>query len=293
MTQTAPSLRVGLLGRGIGASASPAIHSSEAAELGIALSYDLFDFDAVGLPDEMLAAQLAELVESGFAGVNVTHPFKQAVMPLLDEIDATAETLGAVNCIAFRGGKTMGSNTDWTGFGFLMQQELPAAATSAVAQIGAGGAGSATAFALLDRGVQELRIFDNTADQANDLVSRLAAAFPSARVRTCESAAEAIKQADGVVQATPIGMADHLGVPFDPDLLDRRQWLAEIIYFPPETELLCAARNMGLATAGGAAMVVGQAAEAFKQFTGVEPDRARMLARFSAASANGLRRGAA
>ncbi|WP_144097596.1 shikimate dehydrogenase [Croceicoccus sediminis] len=292
MTSDSTPLKVGLLGRAITASSSPAIHEAEAACLGLALTYDLFDFDVLGLADDALADQLAQLQQRGFSGVNVTHPFKQAVIPLLDDVDPTAAALGAVNCVTFRDGRMVGSNTDWIGFQFLLDQSLPNEPRDIVGQIGAGGAGSATAFALLESGTRELRIHDSSAARIEALSSRLRLAFPEARIVACASPSEAIDGARGIVQSTPVGMVRHPGMPFDPDLLSAGQWLADVIYFPRETELLKAARQRGLATADGAPMVIGQAAEAFRQFTGMEPDRDRMLAALDSGDGD-AKRGAA
>ncbi len=148
MNAVTSHIRVGLLGRSITASSSPAIHEAEAACLNLALSYELFDFDVLGLADDALADKLSELRQRGFGGVHITHPFKQAVIPLLDEMDLAAASLGAVNCVTFREGRMFGSNTDWIGFQFMLDLALPQERRDIVAQIGSGGAGSATAFAL-------------------------------------------------------------------------------------------------------------------------------------------------
>ena len=282
MTDPAP-IRTGLLGRGIGGSASPAIHEREAAAIGIALRYELIDFDRLALADDELGAQIDKLASEGFTGVNVTHPFKQAVIPLLDEIEETAQILGAVNCVSFSDGRKRGLNSDLPGFAFLLEHDLAGAALGIVAQIGAGGAGSATAFALLAAGTRDLRLCDTSRARAAELAVRLTAAFPLARIAVTDNPADAIAGADGVVQATPIGMEAHPGMPFDPALLEAHQWLADIIYFPRETELVQAAKERGLRAVGGSAMVIGQASEPFRRFTGCEPDRERMLAEFFAA----------
>ena len=282
MTVDASPIRIGLLGRGIGASSSPVIHETEAARLGIALTYELFDFDALGLADDALADKLAELRDLGFSGVYVTHPFKQAVIPLLDEVDATTASLGAVNCVTFEQGRMAGTNTDWIGFAWMLDLALPQQPRGVVAQIGSGGAGSATAFALLHSGTRELRIHDMCAERVEALENRLRSAFPDAKIVASATPADAIEGAHGVVQSTPVGMVAHPGMPFDPELLSPGQWLADVIYFPRETELLKAAQARGLATAGGAPMVIGQAAEGLRRFTGVEPDRDRMLAALNA-----------
>lgn len=284
---TRQGIRTGLIGRSIGASASPAIHMREAAALGIGLSYELFDFDRLGLTDEMLGGQIDRLAEMGFAGVNITHPFKQAVIPSIDEIEPIAQVLGAVNCVAFEDGRKIGFNSDWIGFSFLMRHGFAGIACECVAQIGAGGAGSATAYALLEAGVRELRLFDTSQDRAEQLADRLAPHFADACISVREGASQAIAGADGVVQASPIGMSAHPGAPFDPSLLEAGQWLADIIYFPRETALVRAAKARGIAAVGGSAMVIGQAAEPFQRFTGRQPDLDRMLADFLVADAAG------
>lgn len=286
------SQRAGLIGRGIGASASPAIHMREAEAQGLSLSYELIDFDALGLPDSALGERLDHVAQLGFRGVNITHPFKQAVIDLLDEVEPTASALGAVNCVAFENGRKVGFNSDWQGFRFLLETDLPDASLDCVAQIGAGGAGSATAYALLSCGARELRICDKSAERRTQLLDRLAKAFPQAHLSACDDAAEALDGADGVVQATPVGMASHPGVPFDPQLLSDNQWLADIVYFPRQTELVLAAKERGLAAVGGSAMVIGQAAQPFGRFTGFVPDTARMLDAFLSNDAAMLRRAA-
>ena len=281
-----PDILAGLVGRGIGASASPAIHMREAAAQGIALRYDLIDFDALELEDGALGVQLDSLAAGGYAGVNITHPFKQAVIPLLDEVDATALALGAVNCVVFRGARKIGYNSDWLGFAYLVESELAGHSTETVVQVGAGGAGSATAYALLSSGTRDLRICDSDESRAQALAERLAALFQGARLSSAPAIDAALTGADGVVQATPVGMASHPGVPFEPALLSPGQWLADIIYFPRATELVQAARARGLHAVGGSAMVIGQASLPFECFTGQPANRQRMLADFLAAESH-------
>ncbi len=278
-----PTILAGLVGRGIAASASPAIHQREAREHGLSLEYRLVDFAALELADDALEAKLEELVAGGFAGVNITHPFKQQVIPLLDEVDETALALGAVNCVAFRDGRMIGSNSDWIGFTFLMQHDLAGAKLDCVTLIGAGGAGSAASYALLRLGVGELRILETDADRAQALADRLRATGLGSTISCHADPAAALDGADGVVQASPVGMAAHPGMPIDPELLSASQWFAELVYFPRETELLKAARAKGLRATGGTAMAIGQAVAPFTAFTGVEPDFERMLAAILAA----------
>jgi shikimate dehydrogenase len=271
---------VGLIGRGIGGSRSPEMHEREAAALGLPLVYRIIDFDRLGYADDRLEGVLKAMQAIGFDGSNITHPFKQRVITSLDTLSEDAATLGAVNTVVFRDGRATGHNTDWSGFRASFARELPGVALGTIAQIGSGGAGSAIAYALLTMGVGTLRIFDLDRDRAEALAERLARQFPNQAIVGVASAAEALAGADGIVQTSPVGMGAHPGVPFDPALLDPAMWLAEIIYFPIETDLLRAARAIGCRTLSGGGMAVAQAADAFAKITGTAPDLERMIAAF-------------
>lgn len=273
----------GLVGSGIGGSRSPEMHEREGRALGLPLVYRILDSETVGFAEADLRQFLGMLPMLGFDGVNVTHPFKQAVVPLLDELSDAAARLGAVNTVLFRNGRTIGDNTDWSGYRAHFEAGLGAMPRSNVAMIGAGGAAAAVGYAHLDLGAARLAIFDPAAERAQALAARLGALFPNAEVTAATSAAEAIAGVDGVVQASPVGMLSHPGLPFDPALLSPEMWVSDVIYFPLETELLIAARAKGCATLNGGGMAVMQAAHAFALFTGHTPDIDRMLAAFSAA----------
>jgi shikimate dehydrogenase len=276
------SFLCGLFGSGISRSASPRIHETEASALGLQLVYRTIDFESLGLTEKDLPEMLRATERLGFNGLNITHPYKQAVMPLLDELSQGAEAIGAVNTVVFSAGRRIGHNTDASGFIAGFRRGLPDAAIRRVVQIGAGGAGSATSYAMLAAGAGEIAIFDVAAERAERLVARLAERFGSARARVCQALPESLAAADGVVQTSPVGMVGHIGTPFPASLLRAEMWVAEIVYFPLETELLKAARAMGCPTVGGEGMVVLQAADAFRMFTGAEPDGERMLRAFAA-----------
>jgi shikimate dehydrogenase len=278
------SYAVGLIGRGIGSSRSPAIHETQARELGVPLVYRIVDFDRLERPDTDLEAVIRMLVAIGWAGCNITHPYKQAALLLCDTLSAEARALGAVNTLIFRDGHIHGDNTDWSGFSWMIERQIGAIAGSRVGQIGAGGAGSATAYALARLGVSEVAVFDPAVDRANALKQRLSGLFPHCRFVISAAAQEAISGREGIVQTTPVGMDSHLGIPFDPELLTGARWLVDIIYFPLETALLSAARARGIKTVNGLGMVVGQAAQAFGLLTGYVADRERMLSHVMAAT---------
>ena len=271
-------LLVGLIGAGIQRSLSPALQEEEARQHGLRLHYQLIDIAAVGtdaLPGLMKAVRII-----GFAGLNVTYPCKQLVMPLLDEISDEARAIGAVNTVVREGERLIGHNTDAPGWAWGFKRALPHADLSRVVLLGAGGAGAAVGYAALGLGVSDLAIFDADPSRAAALATRLAGQFPGRKVTPLRDLASALSSASGLIHCTPVGMTGHPGMPLDAALLRASLWLSEIVYVPLETELLKAARRAGCATADGGHMNVGQAIRGFKLFTGREADPARMDAHF-------------
>lgn len=275
-------LHTGLIGRAITASRSPWLHEQEAQAQGLALSYELFDFSERGLDDAELGPLLRRLCAQGYSGVNVTYPFKQAVIGLLDTLDESASIVGAVNTVAMRDGQLIGYNTDMSGFKESMEQGLPQAALSHVLQLGAGGAGAAVACALLLLGTGLLEISDVDRNRAEALAMSLKARFGADRVRASSLADLTTEHTDGIVNATPVGMATKPGTPIDPALIGSGHWVADIVYFPLETELLREARARGCSVLDGSGMVIAQAARAFEIITGHAADKRRMHASFFA-----------
>ncbi|TCO50378.1 shikimate dehydrogenase [Kribbella antiqua] len=263
------SYLIGLIGSGIGASLSPALHETEAAQLGLRYVYRLLDID-------VLQRDVGELLEEtrllGYDGLNITHPCKQAVIPHLDELSDEASRLGAVNTVLFRDGRTIGHNTDRTGFAASFSQGLPGAPMDRIVQLGAGGAGAAVADALLGLGAGCLTIVDPKPGRAEALVERLG------DPRAHSSDQPDLANADGLVNTTPVGMAHNPGLPLPVARLRPRLWVADIVYRPLETELLKQARALGCRTLDGGGMAVLQAAHALRLFTGRTPDHGRMLA---------------
>ncbi|MEV4051741.1 shikimate dehydrogenase [Amycolatopsis sp. NPDC049688] len=271
------SYLIGLVGSGIGPSASPALHEREADELGLRYVYRLLDLDVLRRPvaDVLAAARLA-----GFDGLNVTHPAKQLVLEHLDELSPEAAALGAVNTVVFRDDRAVGHNTDATGFARSLRRGLPDVRLDDVVLLGAGGAGAAVAHALLSLGTGRLTIHDVDRERSGNLAEALRRRFGAGRAGT--GGLDAVRRADGLVHATPTGMAAHPGSPLPAELLRPDLWVADIVYRPLETALLAAARARGCRVLHGGGMVVLQAAESFRLFTGVDPDPARMLRHFDA-----------
>jgi shikimate dehydrogenase len=276
-----PAFLVGLIGAGIQASRTPAMHEREGDEQGLRYLYKLIDLEVVGLGPEALPELLTAAERMGFAGLNITHPCKQAVIPLLSELSRDARELGAVNTVVLRHGKRIGHNTDWWGFAESFRRGLPGAKLARVVQLGAGGAGAAVAHAALTLGAQHLTVIDLDGTRAAQLAQNLCARFGAGRAQAASDVAGAMSQADGLIHATPTGMAKYPGLPLPVHLLRPELWVAEIVYFPMETELLREARRVGCRTLDGGGMAVFQAAEAFRLFTGIAPDVLRMLRHFA------------
>lgn len=277
------SYLVGLIGSGIGPSLSPALHEREADRQGLRYLYRLIDIDALGAPPEAVGDLVRAARDLGFDGLNITHPCKQLVIEHLDDLAPQAEALGAVNTVVFEDGRAIGHNTDVTGFAASFARGLPDAPLERVVQLGAGGAGAAVAHATLTLGAERVTVVDALADRAADLADGLNRHFGVGRAAagTPDQLDRLLGSADGVVHATPTGMAAHPGLPFPAELLHPGLWVAEVVYRPLETELLRAAGSVGCATLDGGGMAVFQAADAFRLVTGREPDSGRMLADFS------------
>ncbi|MBV9376683.1 MAG: shikimate dehydrogenase, partial [Alphaproteobacteria bacterium] len=151
---------VGLIGSAIQASLTPAMHECEADANGLRYVYRLIDLEKLGVGVDALPELLTAAERMGFAGVNVTHPCKQLVIPLLHELSDVARALGAVNTVLLSGGRRIGHNTDWWGFAESFRRGLPEVKRERVVQLGAGGAGAAVAHAALTLGVAQLIIVD-------------------------------------------------------------------------------------------------------------------------------------
>jgi shikimate dehydrogenase len=278
---SSPALLLGLIGSSIQASRSPALHEREGGEQGLRTIYKLIDLETLHLGPDSLPELLLAAKRMGFAGLNITHPCKQTVIPLLDELSADARALGAVNTVVLKDGKCVGHNTDWWGFAENFRRFLPDAKRDRAVQLGAGGAGAAVAHAALTLETSRLTIFDVEKERARRLASDLCVRFGAGRAEAGEDLAASLAEASGLIHCTPTGMVNHPGLALPETLLRPSLWVAEIVYFPLETELLRVARALGCRTLNGGGMAVFQAVEAFRLFTGITPDADRMLRHFA------------
>ncbi|WP_461636025.1 shikimate dehydrogenase [Glutamicibacter soli] len=280
MSTTAESYLVGLIGDGVMPSLTPGMHEQEADAQGLRYLYRPIDLTVLERPGSDVGALLKAGEQLGFNAFNITHPCKQLVLEHLDEISQNARDIGAVNTVVIRDGKFYGYNTDASGFGRGFAEGLPGANQQQVLQLGAGGAGSAVAYALLASGTEQLFLVDPDAQRAGQRAAELNRLFPEATVTAAspDQVPELLPAADGLLNATPIGMHHHPGLPLDLAGLESRHWVADCIYRPVDTELILAARDRGCRVLDGGHMAVGQAVDSFEIFTGIKPDAARMRA---------------
>ena len=256
----------GLIGAPIAHSASPAMHEQAAEALGLRCHYQLIE--VAGANRDELRALLDGVRRLGFSGVNVTFPYKEAVVDLLDELAPGAAAMGAVNTVVVRDGRLVGHNTDTTGFARAAASLVADSGRGTVALVGAGGVGKAIAFALASLKVAEIRIFDAERARAENLAKLL---LGHDGVAVADSVEDALRGAVGLVNGTPVGMLPSKGTPVPDGLLHDGLWVADAVYSPLWTPLLTAAKARGARVMTGRELAVYQAADAFELFTGITP----------------------
>ena len=264
---------LGLIGANIMGSLSPPLFADAFRSAGIDGFYHLMDVDR--LPGRRLPQLLDAMKTAGFAGANITYPFKQEILPLLDKIDPEAAQVGAINTVAIApDGRTTGYNFDRRGWRRSFEESFGngVARGATVVQVGAGGAGHAVAFALMDLGIALLVVHDQDAVRAQALCSNLAKHFDASRCRVATDLEREVAAADGVVNATQTGMRGFPGNPVPTSALAPGHWAADVIYTPVDTEFIKSAAAKGCRVLSGGGMCVHQAVEAFRLFTGITPD---------------------
>lgn len=266
---------LGLIGSPIAHSASPAMHEAAARAAGLDAHYHLIEVAGAGRTD--LAVMLEGVCRLGFSGVNVTFPYKEAVVGLLNGLSPEAEAIGAVNTIVVQDGELIGHNTDASGFAAAYRKLKRPSDNRPVAIIGAGGVGRAIAFALASCGVTRLRLFDLERDKTAALARLLER---RADVEIAGSVAAAVEGTAGIVNATPLGMLPNRDTPVPPALIDASQWVADAVYYPLWTPLLLAAQKNGATVMTGRDLAIHQALDAFRLFTGLAPSASAMSETF-------------
>jgi shikimate dehydrogenase len=259
------SIRLGLIGDNIAASRSPALHRIAGRLTGLAVSYDLLRPADLGKSFEGV---LAWAEADGYRGLNITYPYKERVIAHLDVPDGAVRAIGACNTVLFGAGKPQGWNTDYSGFMAAYRHVFGDRAPGRVAMAGTGGVGRAIAFALCQLGASELRLFDVDAGKAAAVAEALRSLPLKTVVSIAASIEDATRDADGLVNSTPIGMVGIGGCPFPLETIRGRRWAFDAVYTPIDTPFMLAARDAGLALMSGYELFFYQGVDAFRHFTG-------------------------
>lgn len=254
-----------VIGDPIKHSKSPLMHNAALRSMNVNGIYAAFHV----LPHELEQA-VQGIRALGIGGVNVTIPHKERVMAYLDDIDESAQVIGAVNTIVRRGGKLIGYNTDGLGYVRSLKEEMmPDLSAARILLIGSGGAARGIAYALLKEGCQELSIANRTVERAQALADDLSPYGQIRVVPLLEAPDIDAEQADIVINTTSVGMhPDVEAIPLNPDWLQPHLIVSDIVYNPLDTALLQAARRTGCRTHSGLGMFVYQGAIAFEMWTG-------------------------
>ena len=272
---TDPFKKTAVIGHPISHSKSPVIHNYWLDSYGLSGLYEAIDIEP-----ENLKQGVQKLIDTGFAGFNVTIPHKVAIMNLCDEISPIAQEIGAVNTVTIKGGKLHGTNTD--GFGFIQNIKDHVAkekldwrfeAGKAVV-IGAGGAANAIVHALLQEGVPEIAITNRTRNKAEVLT---AMDVHKIHAHDWDKRDECLRDANLIINTTALGMTGNLPLELDLKAAPPNALVTDAVYAPLYTDLLNHARNRGLAVVTGIGMLLHQARPGFELWNGVMPEVTKEL----------------
>jgi shikimate dehydrogenase len=275
------AIRLGLIGDNIGASRAPRFHVLAGLQNGVEVIYDRLvptvmkqGFDALF---DMVATQ-------GYRGINVTYPYKERAACRVRIDDPTVRALGAVNTVLFEPDGPCGYNTDQSGFIAAYRRARGDMPPGCVLVIGAGGVGRAIGFALARLGATEIRLADTDPARAEALAAALRGYCDRLAVATGTDAAAMAQGAEGILNATPVGMVGHPGTPLARAAMAGARWAFDAIYTPVETEFLRDAKATGLDVISGYELFIGQGVDAWKLFTGLPLDEARLREALAAES---------
>lgn len=256
-----------LLGYPVAHSASPRMQNTAFAALGLDWAYIPWAVHPEAFPKTLEALRRIE----NFGGANVTIPHKEAAFEVLDELSADALCIGAVNTIVPRGGTLVGHNTDGEGFVTSLREEAGEdPGGKRVGLVGTGGGAKALAFTLARAGAAELVLFGRSEERARTLVSHLRKMFRNIEVLALglqDLKADRLGRLDILINTTPVGMQPADPPLFDYAMLPEDVMVCDLIYRPPETSLLAAARSRGCRILNGSGMLLYQGARAFELWT--------------------------
>ena len=272
-------LHLGLIGDNIGASRAPLLHRLAGAQHGIDVTYDRLVPREMGKPFDALFDHVAQ---AGYRGINVTYPYKEKAALRVQINDPLVQAMGAVNTVLFGKGRPEGFNTDYSGFLSAYRVARGDTPPGVVLLIGAGGVGRSLAFALAGLGASEIRIADLDTARAAALAEALHHSFPDLTLTLGRDAGALAQGAEGVLNATPVGMVGHDGTPLPPDAMPARGWAFDAVYTPVNTAFLVDAAAAGLTTISGYELFIGQGVDAWHLFAELPLDESRLRADLAA-----------
>jgi shikimate dehydrogenase len=261
-------IRLGLIGDNIAASRAPDLHHAAARLCGIDVVYERLIPMDLGLTFDNVVAHAKA---NGVRGLNITHPYKERILRFATIEDPALEGIGACNTILFDE-RTIGLNTDFTGFIAAFKERFGGMSPGVVALAGSGGAGKAIAFALARLGAKSLHLFDIDARKSDTLAIALRNAEPAMSVNIMPTLQEACDGADGLINCTPMGMVGYGGNAFAGILLADRRWVCDAVYTPLETTFLKESEAAGVDILSGYELFLYQGIHAFELFTGLKVD---------------------
>ena len=268
-------VQLGLLGNGLGRSRAKNLHEMLGKLFGLDVNYRVMDLAGKPAPVS-IANELQRCRDAGFRGVNVTHPYKCEAFGCVTPRAHFPKGLNSVNTVIFGGAKMEADNTDFSGFYHAFRNRFGTGdVVGRVLMLGAGGVGVAIAFALHHLGMKELIIHDTNLEIARVLVGQLVANGVKATLANLDLVAE-MRQADGLVNATPIGMFQYPGNPFPGGGYGQQRWAFDAVYTPVNTEFLQRCQTENIDILSGFHLFLHQGLHAFERFTGIKADAAEV-----------------
>ena len=248
------------------------MHHAAARICGIDVAYERLVPRDLGLTFD---AVIGRAKVRGFHGLNITHPYKEHILPFVTIEDALLRAIGACNTVLF-GEPTIGLNTDYTGFVAAFRGRFSNMSPGVVAMAGSGGAGKAIGFALAGLGASSLRLFDLDERKSHALAEALQPHWRGLTIHVTHTIQQACQDADGLINCTPAGMVGYGGNAFEGIPLAGRKWACDAVYTPLETTFLKESKAAGVAILSGYELFLYQGIHAFRLFTGLQVDAAEL-----------------
>lgn len=272
-------IKLGLLGNGIGRSRAKHLHELIGDIYGLPVTYQVMDLE--NKTDVNIADELRRCQNEGFRGVNITHPYKRDAFKFVELMPDFPKGLMSINTVMFESSKLIANNTDYSGFMRAFSSHFgPNQSPGKVLMLGGGGVGLAIAYGLMGLAAKELVIFDKNPESAIELLNSVDTSLLPTRVISEEQVLDEMLTADGLVNATPVGMFQYPGNPFPERGFAKQQWAFDAVYTPENTRFLNTCRELNIDTISGFKLFLYQGLDAFKLFTGVDADKQEVEAQF-------------